>query len=38
MPPEDAAEHDKFRIKDAAAFDAVRDFLEAELAKLKAGG
>jgi hypothetical protein len=33
MPPEDAAEYGLFRVKDAAGFEAVRAFLEAELAK-----
>jgi phage FluMu protein Com len=35
MPPEDAPEFDKFRTGDPPAFDAVRDFLEAELKKAK---
>jgi hypothetical protein len=35
MPPEDAPEHEKFRTADPSAFDAVRDFLEAELKKVK---
>jgi hypothetical protein len=37
MPPEDAPEHDRFRVNDPAAFDAVREFLEAELKKTGAG-
>jgi phage FluMu protein Com len=35
MPPEDAPEFDKFRTKTPAAFDAVQEFLEAELKKVK---
>jgi hypothetical protein len=35
MPPEDAPEFDKFRTKNTAAFDAVQEFLEAELKKVK---
>jgi hypothetical protein len=35
MPPEDSAEYALFREKDAAAFDAVRDWLAAELRKAK---
>jgi hypothetical protein len=35
MPPEDAPEHETFRVNDPSAFDAVRDFLEAELKKRK---
>ena len=33
MPPEDAPEYDRFRVKEAAAFDGVKAFLEAELKK-----
>lgn len=35
MPPEDAPEYERFRAKDAAAFDALRDWLEAELKRAK---
>jgi len=35
MPPEDASEYELFRGKDPAAFDAVKDWLEAELKKVK---
>jgi hypothetical protein len=35
MPPRDSPEHDRFRIKDAAAFDQLKAFLETELAKIK---
>jgi hypothetical protein len=35
MPPEDSAEHDLFRVKEAASFAAVKDLLEAELQKVK---
>ncbi|MBA4063836.1 MAG: hypothetical protein C0501_09015 [Isosphaera sp.] len=35
MPPEDAPEHDLFRVKGAAAFAEARAFLEAELEKIK---
>lgn len=34
MPPEDAPEHALFRVKDPAAFDGVKRFLTAELAKV----
>ena len=34
MPPEDAAEYEVFRVKDAAGFEAVRSFLEAELTRI----
>jgi hypothetical protein len=37
MPPEDAPEHDRFRVSDPAGFDAVREFLEAELKKTGGG-
>ena len=33
MPPEDSAEYELFRQKDAAAFDAVKEWLDAELKK-----
>ncbi|MBA4063151.1 MAG: hypothetical protein C0501_05455 [Isosphaera sp.] len=33
MPPEDAAEYDRFRVREAAAFDAAREWLEAEAKK-----
>ncbi len=33
MPPEDAPEYDKYRVKDQASFDALKDWLEAELKK-----
>ncbi len=33
MPPEDAPEHDRFRVKDPAGFDEVKRFLTAELGK-----
>jgi hypothetical protein len=35
MPPEDAPEHETFRMNDPPAFDAVREFLEAELKRVK---
>jgi hypothetical protein len=35
MPPEDAPEFEQFRVKEAAAFEAVRLFLEAEFKKVK---
>ncbi|MBN9121668.1 MAG: hypothetical protein J0I06_21410 [Planctomycetes bacterium] len=35
MPPEDSAEHDAFRVKKPAEFDAMRDWLGAELKKAK---
>jgi hypothetical protein len=35
MPPEDSAEYERFRQKEAAAFDAVKDWLESELKKVK---
>jgi len=35
MPPKDSPEHELFRIRDAAAFDKLKTFLEAELANLK---
>lgn len=35
MPPEDAPEHDRFRVKDAAAFAEVKDFIQAELERIK---
>jgi hypothetical protein len=35
MPPEDSTEHGLFRVKDAASFDAVKDWLETELKKAK---
>lgn len=34
MPPEDAPEYDRFRVRDAVAFDAVSRFLTAELARV----
>jgi hypothetical protein len=34
MPPQDSPEHDRFRVKEAAAFADARIFLEAELARL----
>jgi hypothetical protein len=33
MPPADAPEHDRFRVLDAAAFDELKTFLKAELAR-----
>jgi nitrate reductase cytochrome c-type subunit len=36
MPPEDAPEHDLFRVKQSAAFDELKTFLAAESAKAKA--
>jgi hypothetical protein len=35
MPPEDAPERDRFRLKEAAAFDEVKQFLDAELKRVK---
>jgi hypothetical protein len=35
MPPEDSTEHQLFRVKDQASFDAVKEWLEAELKKAK---
>ena len=35
MPPEDAPEYEKFRTKDQAGFDALKDWLEAELKNAK---
>jgi hypothetical protein len=35
MPPEDSAEHEKYRVKEAASFDAVKGWLEAELKRAK---
>jgi hypothetical protein len=35
MPPEDSSEHELFRVKDQASFDAVKEWLEAELKKAK---
>jgi hypothetical protein len=35
MPPEDSAEYERFRQKDPASFDAVKDWLESELKKAK---
>jgi hypothetical protein len=35
MPPEDAPEYAKFREKEAAAFDGIKDWLEAELKRAK---
>lgn len=35
MPPADAPEHDRFRVKEAAAFDDVKRFLAAELEKVR---
>ncbi len=35
MPPKDSPEDDRFGIKEAAAFDQLKSFLEAELAKIK---
>jgi len=35
MPPEDAPEYDAFRTKDQPAFDALKDWLEAELKQAK---
>jgi hypothetical protein len=35
MPPEDAPEYEKFRQKEAAAFDGIKDWLDAELKKAK---
>jgi hypothetical protein len=35
MPPEDSAEYERFRQKDPAAFDAVKEWLESELKKVK---
>jgi hypothetical protein len=34
MPPEDSLEHDLFRVKEPASFNAVKEFLETELMKL----
>jgi hypothetical protein len=34
MPPEDAPEHERFRVNDPARLDAVREFLEVELKKV----
>ncbi len=35
MPPEDSPEHEKYRVKDKASFDAVKEWLDAELKKAK---
>ena len=35
MPPEDSAEHELYRAKDPAALNAVKDWLDAELKKVK---
>jgi hypothetical protein len=35
MPPEDAAEHERFRVGAAATFDEAKGFLDAELKKVK---
>jgi hypothetical protein len=35
MPPEDSAEHDAFRVKNTTDFDAMRDWLSAELKKAR---
>ena len=35
MPPEDAPEYDRFRQQEAAAFDELKEFLKAELDKVK---
>lgn len=35
MPPQDSPERDKFRVKEAAAFDQLKSFLDAELEKIK---
>ena len=35
MPPEDAPEHERFRVGAAAAFDEAKAFLDAELKKVK---
>jgi hypothetical protein len=35
MPPEDSAEYERFRQKDPAAFEAVKQWLESELKKVK---
>jgi hypothetical protein len=35
MPPRDSPEHDRFRIKEAVAFDQLKSFLDAELEKIK---
>jgi hypothetical protein len=35
MPPEDAPEYDRFRMKEEAAFNDLKEFLQAELAKVK---
>jgi hypothetical protein len=35
MPPEDSAEAELYRGRDPASFDAVRDWLEAELKRAK---
>ncbi len=37
MPPEDSAEYDAFRVKNPAEFDAVKEWLDAELKKAKGG-
>jgi hypothetical protein len=35
MPPEDSAEYEKYREKEAASFTAIKDWLEAELKRAK---
>jgi hypothetical protein len=35
MPPKDSPEHGRFRMKEAAAFDQVKTFIETELAKIR---
>ena len=37
MPPEDSAEYDTFRTKTPGAFDAMHEWLDAELKKAKGG-
>ncbi len=37
MPPEDSAEYETFRVKNPAVFDAVKEWLDAELKKAKGG-
>ena len=35
MPPADSTEHELYRVKNPAALNAVKDWLDAELKKLK---
>jgi hypothetical protein len=35
MPPEDSPEHEKYRIKDKAGLEVVKEWLDAEMKKAK---